>query len=140
MVGDETEVTADNVGEILGLEGTDWTYISMAFSVDKIFDSNHYFDTIDGGKTYNKYNNSEGLKELERIDDAAFHHMGDMWKIPTTEDVKRLILHTSWTFIDTDGNEHSDTNFLEESNLKGVLFRANNGNSIFIPSSGWITP
>ena len=56
--GDTVGYTADQVGK------------------DKVFSLDTYFDTTDGGNTYNKYSNEGGLTTLESEDDAATIHMG----------------------------------------------------------------
>ena len=148
LVGDEMEVTKDNVGDILlmlfeGYDvGTDLTNTpigALGGSLDKFFNWNSYFDTKDSGSTFNKYNNG-GLTVLESADDAATVHMGSKYRMPTIDEIRELISNTTQTFIDLDENEYSkeqaQNGAIEKRKLKGVRFTGSNGNSIFIPAAG----
>lgn len=150
MVGDEMEVTKDNVGDVLlmmfeGYDvGTDLINTpvgTLVFSLDKLFNWNSYFDTIDGGSTFSKYNNYGGLTVLESSDDAATVHMGSQYRMPTVDELWELKNNTTPTFIDLDGNEYSQeqTQYgaIEQGKLKGIRFTGSNGNSIFLPASGF---
>lgn len=151
LVGNEMEVTKDNVGDILlmlfeGYDvGTDLTNTpigALGGSLDKFFNWNSYFDTTDSGSTFNKYNNSEsGLKVLESSDDAAYIHTNHQYRMPTIDEILELINNTTQTFIDLDGNEYSkeqaQNGVIEQGQLKGVRFTGLNGNSIFIPAAGY---
>lgn len=141
------EITVDNIGAILeqmlGITGTDLTNFPgdiSGFSLDKEFNWNSYFDTTDGGSTFNKYNNNGGLTVIESIDDAATVHMGNTWKMPIIDEIWELVTNTTQTYIDLDGNEYSQeqaqNGVIESGKLKGVKFTGSNGNSIFIPASG----
>ena len=150
LVGNEMEVTKDNVGDILlmlfeGYDvGTDLTNTPMGVlggSLDKVFNWDSYFDTTDSGSTFNKYNNSEsGLKVLESSDDAAYIHTNHQYRMPTIDEIRELINNTTQTFIDVDRNEYSkeqaQNGVIESGKLKGVRFTSSNGNSIFIPAAG----
>lgn len=150
LVGDEMEVTKDNVGDILlmlfeGYDvGTDLINTPMGAlggSLDKLFNWDSYFDTTDGGSTFKKYNNSEsGLKSLVSSDDAVTTHMGLQYRMPTIDEIKELINNTTQTFIDLDGTEYSkeqaQNGVIKPGKLKGVRFTGSNGNSIFIPTAG----
>ena len=68
--GDTIGYTADQVGN------------------GKVFDWNSYFDTINSGNTFKKYNNNGGLTVLESIDDAATAHMGSKYRIPTSTEIQ----------------------------------------------------
>ena len=150
LVGDAMEVTKDNVGDILlmlfeGYDvGTDLTNTpvgALGGSLDKLFNWDSYFDTTDGGSTFNKYNNNGGLIVLESIDDAVTVHMGSKYRMPTSTEIQELINNTTQTFIDLDGNEYSieqaQNGVIEQGQLKGVKFTSSNGNSIFIPAAGY---
>ena len=150
LVGDEMEVTKDNVGYVLlmlfeGYDvGTDLINTPMGAlggSLDKLFNWDSYFDTTDGGSTFKKYNNSEsGLKSLVSSDDAVTTHMGLQYRMPTIDEIKELINNTTQTFIDLDGKEYSkeqaQNGVIKPGKLKGVRFTGSNGNSIFIPAAG----
>ena len=107
---------------------------------EKVFasDWSDYFDTTDGGSTFNKYNKS-GLRVLEASDDAATVNMGSEYRMPTKTEMQELINNTTATFVDLQGNEYSQTEALSgaitANNFKGVKMTGSNGNSIFIPAS-----
>ena len=100
-------------------------------------DFSDYFDTTNGGSTFNKYNYEGGLTVLEVADDAATVNMGSSWRMPTYADLTELKDNTTATFIDMDGNEFRQSNSISNGNLKGVKFTGLNGNSIFIPAAGY---
>ena len=107
---------------------------------DKNFDFNDYFDTTPGGTIFNKYAINK-LTVLEASDDAASVNMGSDWRMPTQAEMQELIDNTTPIFIDLQGNEFSQSEAqsgaIAEYNLKGVRFTGLNGNSIFIPASGF---
>ena len=141
-------ITVDNVKDILASQGVTSNDLRDAMkatgmdavSINKEFNWNSYFDTTDGGSTFNKYNNEGGLTVLELSDDAASTHMGSNYRMPTIEEIEEFILNTTWVFIDVDGNEYSrgqaEDGAIELGKLKGVRFTGSNGNSIFIPAAG----
>lgn len=140
---DYVELTADNIGEILleqGIEGTDLSIMGTGFVKNKLFNWGSYFDTTDGGSTFNKYA-TDKLTVLEAADDAANVNMGSDYRMPTDAEFTELINGTVPTFIDLQGNEFSKSEAqngaIAESNLKGVKFTGTNGNSIFIPAAGY---
>lgn len=145
LIGDEMELTPDNIDAVLaemGIEGTDLSVLGIGFTSDKAFSSDwsNYFDTTDGGNTFNKYA-TDKLTVLEASDDAARVNMGSDWRMPTKAEMQELIDNTTPTFIDIQGNEFSlseiQPGVIAEGNLKGVRFTSkNNSNSIFIPASG----
>jgi hypothetical protein len=123
--GDEIILTPDNIEEVLvemGIEGTDLTIFRLGYGTDKCFslDFSDYFDTANGGSTFNKYNINGGLKTLDASDDAATVNMGSEYRMPTKEDFEELINNCTVNFID----------------LQGIKLTGSNGNTIFIPVSG----
>jgi hypothetical protein len=155
LVGDEMEVTKDNIGmtlEMMGMTGTDLTLMGIGGVLGKFFnwDSYNEVDVItgweedEGGYRYptgfKKYNNSEnGLKVLESVDDAAAVHTNSQLRMPTIDEIRELMDGTTQTFIDVDGNEYikgTDDINIEQGKLKGVRFTGSNGNSVFIPAAG----
>lgn len=146
LIGDEMELTPDNIDAVLaemGIEGTDLSVLGIGFTSEKAFSSDwsDYFDTTDGGNTFNKYA-PDKLTVLEASDDAARANMGSDWRMPTQTEMQELIDNTTPTFIDLQGNEFSQSEAkngaIAEYNLKGVRFTSkNNSNSIFIPASGF---
>lgn len=145
LIGDEMELTPDNIDAVLaemGIEGADLSVMGAGFTSEKAFSSDwsDYFDTTDGGNTFNKYA-TDKLTVLEASDDAARANMGSDWRMPTKDEIQELIDNTTLTFIDLQDNEFSQSEAEDGAiatyNLKGVRFTSNNNsNSIFIPASG----
>lgn len=131
------ELTPENIDEALsnwGIEGTDLAAIGFGVSTDKCFSSDwsDYFDTTDGGSTFNKYA-PDKLTVLQPEDDAATVNMGSEYRMPTEADIKELRKNCNITYIDLQGNEVSS---YSDEYLKGFKFTGPNGNSILIPISG----
>ena len=57
-------------------------------------------------------------------DDVATANWGDDWRMPTKEDFQELRNNTTLTWMTQNG-------------VNGMLFTANNGNSIFLPAAGY---
>ena len=74
-----------------------------------------------------KYTASDGLKELSLADDAAWMNWGGEWRTPSKEQLEELI-----------NTEYTAMTYISEGEKKGwqVTSRAN-GNSIFLPLSGY---
>ena len=144
LIGDEMELTPDNIDEVLstmGISGKDMTTMGIGFAKDKCFSSDwsDYFDTTDSGSTFNKYA-TDKLTVLQSEDDAATVNMGSEHRMPTQDDFEELINNCIITFIDLYGNEFSqseaENNSIAAYNLRGVKFTGSNGNSIFVPAGG----
>ena len=105
---------------------------------EKVFNWNTYWDTNDGGSTFNKYNNDGESLKLE--DDIAAQIMGSEWSTPSMYQFQELINNTTPTFIDLQGNEYTQEEakkiYITDGNLKGIRLTSSNGNSIFIPANG----
>ena len=114
-------------------------YTAEQIGVDKIFNFDGYFDTNDGGNTFNKYYAKGGLTTLDPSDDAATVHMGSSWRTPTNADIVELVNNTTKVFVDIQGNEYTkvENGTIDRYNLKGVKLIGKNGNSIFIPVCGY---
>lgn len=65
----------------------------------------------------------DNKKELDRTDDAATMNWGGFWRIPTYKDFAELVENCTQTWITRNG-------------INGILFTANNGNSVFFPTAG----
>ena len=117
-------------------------YTAEQIGTDKYFNLNwsDYFDTTDGGSTFNKYYKS-GLTALEASDDAAAVNMGSEYRMPSKADFEELVSTCNVTFIDLSGNEFSmsdaQSDGITKDNLKGIRFTGTNGNSIFLPAAGY---
>lgn len=83
-----------------------------------------YGDLIDNQFIMTKYNYSDSLIFLEANDDAAMANWGPDWRMPTKDEWEELYLKTTnvWTTINGVG---------------GRLLTGSNGNSIFLPATGF---
>ena len=68
---------------------------------------------------------TDNLKTLQPSDDAATVNWGEGWRTPTINEWVELLTKCSYTFTTRNG-------------VKGCLFTARNGNSIFLPVRGRI--
>lgn len=107
---------------------------------DTKFDSwDSYFDTTDGGNTFNKYATGK-LTTLEAADDAATVHMGSEYRMPTYTDFEELVYNTTISAIDINGNEFDYDQFasgaIQPFNLRAFKFTGFNGNSVIFPAAG----
>ena len=66
----------------------------------------------------------DNLTILEPFDDAAIANWGADWRMPTKEEWKELFLKTTCTWTTQNG-------------VDGRLFTSENGNSIFLPATGF---
>ena len=60
-----------------------------------------YFDTNDDGATFGKYNNDDGLTELEASDDVASQTWGGKWQMPTQAMIEELKSQCYWVWTPT---------------------------------------
>ncbi len=81
-----------------------------------------YQDTDNYGTT--KYNNIDGKTTLEAIDDAATTILGSEWRTPTVDEFNELLTKCTWTAT-------------SRNDVSGYEVKGQNGNSIFIPVSGY---
>lgn len=87
------------------------------------YSEQNYFDTNDGGKTYNKYNDTGGLKVLEAEDDVAHVKWGGNWRMPTDAEQDELI-------------ENCSCEWTSRGGIKGYIVTGPSGKSIFLPAAG----
>ena len=71
-----------------------------------------------------KYTGSDGKAELYDADDAATANWGGKWRMPTLNEIYELLDNTTHKWVTQNG-------------VNGRLFTAANGNSIFLPASGY---
>ncbi len=81
-----------------------------------------YQDTDNYGTT--KYNNIDGKTTLEATDDAATTIWGSEWRTPTVDEFNELLTKCTWTAT-------------SRNDVSGYEVKGQNGNSIFIPVSGY---
>ncbi len=72
----------------------------------------------------NKYNKTDGIKELELSDDAAHVQWGEGWRMPTLNESKELCEKCIWIWKSLNG-------------VNGYEIKGTNGNTIFIPAAGY---
>ena len=89
-----------------------------------------YFDTSDGGSTFNKYTVFESVLDL--TDDAARKIWKGTWRIPKDEEWTWLRKNCTWTWTDN-YNGTGVAGRVVKSNVEGYK-----GNTIFIPAAGRI--
>ena len=74
-------------------------------------------------QNYIKYNDTDNKTILDLEDDAAHMIMGGDWKMPNSDQLSELRhLPSIWTTI---------------NGVNGRLFTGNNGNTLFVPASGY---
>lgn len=124
-LGDEMTLTPDNIDEVLselGITNKDLTISGVGFLTDKCFSSDwsDYFDTTDGGSTFNKYS-LDKLTLLQPEDDAATVNMGSNWRMPTEAEMDELKQYCDYEEDAYDIKPYKFTSKI-------------NGNSIIIPA------
>ena len=83
-------------------------------------------------KYFTKYNTDsswgpvDNKTVLESSDDVASVKLGGKWRMPTDAEWTELIVKCTWTWV---------TNY-NGSGINGILVKATNGNSIFLPAAG----
>lgn len=92
---------------------------------EKCYDEDdRFFQEIDDVKGHSKYNEADGLMELEAVDDIATITLGNGWKTPSTADVQELIDNCSFELVEV------------EDGLNYFKVTGPNGNSIIFPAAG----
>jgi len=91
--------------------------------------ADYKFNPSGDGKTFTKYNDTDGLTTLEISDDAARANMGGSWRMPTTTELQNLgaAVNTVWT-ADYNG-----------SGVAGLVCTAKDGSGaqLFFPAVGY---
>ena len=88
-----------------------------------------YFDES-GYRNISKYNTKSNFgpvdnkTELEPEDDAAYVNWGTLWRMPSLEQVAELVNSCSWQWT-------------QENGVIGHLLTGPNGNTMFLPASGY---
>ena len=72
----------------------------------------------------NYYGKDDGKTVLEPIDDAATANWGEAWRMPTEEEMTKLIEVGDWTWTTLNG-------------VSGYEVKGSNNNSIFLPAAGY---
>lgn len=76
------------------------------------------------GTVITKYNDTDSLTVLVAGDDVARRNFGSHWRMPTKEEFAELINECTWKATQKNG-------------VSGYLVTSGNGNSIFLPNSGY---
>ena len=76
--------------------------------------------------TISSYGSVDNKTVLESSDDVASVKLGGKWRMPTDAEWTELIVKCTWTWV---------TNY-NGSGINGILVKATNGNSIFLPAAG----
>lgn len=105
-------------GETVPKNNYDWSSYRWCYDSDSTMTK--YCTNCSYG--YNGF--TDGKAELDPEDDAAYVNWGSQWRMPTAEQRKELGELCSWTWTTRNG-------------VKGRLVTGPNGNSIFIPASGY---
>ncbi|MBQ7057647.1 MAG: hypothetical protein IJM84_06845 [Bacteroidaceae bacterium] len=74
--------------------------------------------------SYGKDGFTDNKTELVLDDDVAHKEWGGSWRMPSKEQIEELVNNTT-------------SEFTTVNNVKGYLFTASNGNSIFLPAAGY---
>jgi hypothetical protein len=107
-------------GETAPKEAYDWNVYKYGNFVSDRYEFNKYCtDSVYGLNGF-----VDNLTLLEPNDDAATVNWGDDWRMPTKEEWEELYQKTTWTWSDING-------------VKGRLLTGTNGNSIFLPATGF---
>ena len=83
-----------------------------------------YGDCVDNCFIMTKYCDDDSLSVLEPSDDAARANWGNEWRMPTMEEWEELYQKTTYIWTEVNG-------------VYGRLLTGYNGNSIFLPASGF---
>ena len=83
-----------------------------------------YGSCVDGFYELSKYYPADGLTVLEPCDDAVTANWGAEWRMPTREEYDELYQETTFIWTKVNG-------------VYGRLLTGSNGNSIFMPATGF---
>ncbi len=107
-------------GETLSKELYDWKSYKYGNFVNERYELNKYCsDSVYGLNGF-----VDNLTLLEPDDDAARALWGSDWRMPTRDEWEELFLNTTNTITTQNG-------------VNGCLLTASNGNSLFLPASGY---
>ena len=84
-----------------------------------------YGNCVDGFYELSKYYDDDGLTVLEPGDDAVRANWGEQWRMPTKEECDELYQETTFIWTKING-------------VYGRLLTGSNGNSIFMPATGFL--
>ena len=93
------------------------------------FESNYWWGTTN---SYTKYNSADQKTRLDADNDAAHYQWGGSWRMPTREEVIELATSSAIT-------SRVWTDDYNSTGVKGFVITATNGNSIFLPLTGYLS-
>ncbi len=112
----------------LGASSPEETGGYYAFGETKVkrrYSFDNYKYSSNKGDRYVKYNEKDGLKQLETTDDAATATLGSPWRMPTEEEFEELISGCEYRWSNHNG-------------IDGYVFIGHTGDSIFLPAAGYM--
>ena len=107
-------------GDTIPKEMYDWKSYRYATWVDGHYELNKY--CTDSCFGYNGF--VDNLTVLEPVDDAVLANWGEGWRMPTKEEWDELLKNTTCVCVTQNG-------------VEGRLLTGTNGNSIFLPETGF---
>lgn len=116
------------IGIDLGLpSGTIWANMNVGANSISDFGDLFSWGESDTKKSYTVYDyvNETKNQTLQGRHDAAYTILGLEWHTPSVSDFNELIENCNWRWTTLDGHN-------------GYEIKGHNGNSIFLPASGWI--
>ncbi len=106
------------------------TYYAWGDTVTKTVFTDMTYALFDTRKyEYTKYNDNDGLLELQPLDDIATTGLGGSWRTPSKTDVEELLMNSIpfWCMVDS---------------IEGILLKSTApstlGNCLFLPNSGFV--
>lgn len=107
--------------------GTLWANMNVGAMSEKDFGKFYSWGETNVKNNYGQaaYRPINSTKIAGTNDDVASIKLGTNWQIPSSDDFAELILNCKWTWS-------------SKSGISGYVVTGTNGNSIFLPASGWI--
>ena len=110
-------------GETEPKESYSWSTYKFGISSSGPFSKG----TFSKYNTISSYGTIDNKTVLEPEDDVAHVKLGGKWRMPTDAEWDELMAKCTWTWV---------TNY-NGSGINGILVKATNGNSIFLPAAGY---
>jgi len=107
-------------GETTPKEIYDW----KSYKYGRLFQDRYELNKYCTNAGYGLNGFVDGLTHLELADDVAVASWGMGWTMPTIDDWEELYINIAYTITTYNG-------------IEGCLFTASNGNSLFLPASGY---
>ena len=114
-----------NLGAVKELDSGNYFSWGELETKAKFSTNNYSYNKRDFNVSLLKYNADDGLRVLQLSDDVAQNKWGGNWRIPTSRELNELI-------------ENCLRQFVRVKNRPGCSLIGPNGNSIFLPCTGYI--